>query len=277
MCTSAAVRATLRASDSSRSRPSTSSMRRASASRCSRTACRADSVCGTSSASAIASTSSMRDERGRVHAVAAHRAQHVEHAHVLAPLPDRVALRVPQQARDSPVLAVAVAAEELHRRARGLHPEPAQPCLRRGHEDPPQQIAIAPARRERALEPERDRRFQLALHVDELFAHEREVDEQPAPNAPVVRPDRRLEEAPARDAEPHHRDTEAGAVHHLHHAVRPARSEPDPSPCCARSAYPIAPWNSTSAVGTLLVPSLSLSRRIVKWLRLPSSRCPGTR
>ena len=90
-----------------------------------------------------------------------------------------------------------------------------------------------------ALEAEGQGGLELGQQVDELLAHERQVDEQPALGLAVVGPDRRLEEAAAGDAEAHHGHAEARAVDHLHHAVEPAGvglAESRRRRPCARSA-----------------------------------------
>ena len=140
----AVASAALRASDSSRSIAST-------ASHAWRT-CRARRV-----TAAIAPSVEERRGAGRrgehvvdarqdgfVRGIASHRPQDVEDTHVLAAFPDRMALRVAEQPRETPVLAVAVAAVELDRRARGLDAETAESRLGRGDEDPAQPIAVGP-------------------------------------------------------------------------------------------------------------------------------------
>src|SRR5205823_11364329 len=157
-----------------------------------------------------------------VSGVAPDGAQDVELADLLGPLPDRVTLRVAQLPRERPVLAVPVAAVELDGLARGLDAEPAQPHLRGRDEDAPEAVAVARAGRRRALEAERERSLELGEEIDELLADQWEVDEQPALRPPVMRPDRALEERATGNAETHERDTEAGAVDHLHHPAEPA-------------------------------------------------------
>src|SRR5262249_17151329 len=105
-----------------------------------------------------------------------------------------MALRVAELTSEAPVLAVAIAAVELHRRACRLDTEPAQTRLRRGHEDAAESRAVVALRRGRALEAECECGFELRLQIDELFAHEREINEEPAAYAAVMRPDRRLQE-----------------------------------------------------------------------------------
>ena len=77
-------------------------------------------------------------EHGLVGRVLAHGSQHVETADVLGALPYRMAVGVSDLTRQTPVLAVAVAAEELDRLRRGVDPEPAEPHLGGRHQDSPE-------------------------------------------------------------------------------------------------------------------------------------------
>src|SRR5260370_17520443 len=74
-----------------------------------------------------------RGEAGLHHLLAAQRAQDVETNDVLCALPDRVALRVAQLARDRPILDVAVAAMDFDGFRAELDPAPPAAPLR----DPP--------------------------------------------------------------------------------------------------------------------------------------------
>jgi len=63
-----------------------------------------------------------------------HHAQRVQVPDVLRALPDRIALGVAQLASESPVLAVAVAAVQLHRVGRSVQPEAREPRLGGGRD-----------------------------------------------------------------------------------------------------------------------------------------------
>src|SRR6202022_4941893 len=74
------------------------------------------------------------------------------------------------------------------------------------------------------LEGDRRRPLQLDEQVDQRLSDERVLVDALTPLLALCGVDRGFEERPAVDAEPHERDTEPTAVHHLHHLVDAASS-----------------------------------------------------
>ena len=164
-----------------------------------------------SPAGALATAARSAVEEGDVGLLALDAATHVEAEDVVGSLPERVDLRVAQDARDRPVLDVAVAAVHLDGVARRRDPEPRGPQLDERGADAQPVVGVV------AVEHEGLGRLDVDDHLGELALHERMLGERLAEGVACPGVAERLDEGPTGAAEAHHGDAEPGAVRHLHH------------------------------------------------------------